>query len=74
MLFDSQTACSDILSVAKAKSNDMGNNMGDMGNYIGDMSDMVSDMDDVLPWTIYCDIVEIHNTDIVLGDTSIMIR
>ena len=48
--------------------------MGDMGNNVGDMGDTVNDMDGILPKAIYCDIVEIHDTDIVHGDTSITIR
>ena len=46
--------------MAKAKDNDMGNDIGDMGG--------------ILPKAIYCDITEIHDTHIVHGDTSITIR
>ena len=49
---------------------DMGNDIGDIGNYIGDT---VNDMDGILPKAIYCNIVEICDTDIVHGDTSITI-
>ena len=65
---------SDILIVAKAKCNDMGNNMGDIGNDIGDMDDIDNDMDGILLMAIYRDIVEIHDIDIVHSDTSITIR
>ena len=44
MLLGSDTCYCDILSVAKAKGNDMGNDMGDMGNDIGDIGDMGDDM------------------------------
>ena len=81
MLLGSHTCYSDILIVAKAKGNDMGNDMGDignnivdMGNDIGDMGDMDNDMDGILLMAIYRDIVEIHDIDIVHGDTSITIR
>ena len=57
MLLGSDTCYSDILSVAKAKGNDIGNDMGDMGNDIGDISDMVDDMGGILPGAIYHDIV-----------------
>ena len=59
--------CAMALSVAKAKGNDMGNDMGYMG-------DMVNGMGGILPWAIYHDIVEIGYTDIVHGDTLITIR
>ena len=53
MLLCSHNYYSDILSVAKAKANDMGNNMGDINIYIGikgnDIGDMDNDMDCILP-------------------------
>ena len=80
MLLGSDTCYCDILSVAKAKGNDMGNDMGNMvndmdnmGNDIGDMGNMVNDMDGILPKAIHCKIAEIRDTDIVHGDTSITI-
>ena len=57
MRLGSDTCYSDILSVAKAKGNDMGNDMGDMGNGIGNIGDTVNDMGGILPGAIYHDIV-----------------
>ena len=74
MLLGSHTYWYDILSVVKAKDNKMGNDIGDMGNNIGDMGNTVNDMDGILPMAIYCDIIEICDTDIVHCDTSIMIQ
>ena len=45
--------------------------MGDMGNDIGDMD---NDMDGILLLAIYPNIVEIHDIEILHGDTSITIR
>ena len=56
MLLGSDTCYSDILSVERAKGNDMANDMSDMGNDIGDRGDMVNDMGDILPRPIYHDI------------------
>ena len=49
---------------------DMGNDIGDIGNAIGDMD---NDMDGILLMAIYRDILEIHDIDIVQGDTSITV-
>ena len=74
MLLGSYTYWYDILSVAKAKGNNIGDMGSDIGKDVGDMGDTVNDMDGILSKAIYCNIVEIRDTDIVHGDTSIVIR
>ena len=53
---------------------DIGNDIVDMGDDIGHMGNMDNDMDAILLMAIYRNIVEIHDIDIVHGDTSITIR
>ena len=61
MLLGSHTCYSDILSVAKAKGNDMGNNMGDMGN----------GMEGIYCQGLYIVDIVRHDNDILCSPTSV---